>query len=100
MTLKLYKAPSGLHEAAWKEFGCEPVPQTCGRKESRRAIARRERVSDTVDRFLDLMASDDAPFDEASMIAALVPLSTWLLSWIFRQLVIQVLKFCWRKWSS
>lgn len=100
MTLKLYQAPSGLHEAAWKEFGCEPVPQFCGRRESRREIARRERVTTTVDRFLDLMSSDDAPFDEAGVIAALAPLGTWLLSWICRQLVIQVLKFCWRQYSK
>jgi hypothetical protein len=100
MTLKLYRSPSGLHEAAWKEFGCEPVPKSSGRKESRRAIARRERVDDTVDKFLDLMASDDPPKSEAEVIAQLVPVSVWLMSWLFRQLAIQLLKFCWKKWSE
>ena len=91
-----------LVDAILREFDCElPASMSVYPDRGReRKLAKREKVIHTVRRFEDLMASDDAPRTEAELLAALTPVMTWVLSWLFRQLVIQVLKSCWSRWNG
>ena len=103
MTLMLFNPDAAvtiLHSQAFKEFGCDVPKQQAGRRDRHKLTQKRERIAETVDDFLDVMATDNPPQSEAEVIAALVPLSTWLLSWIIRRLVVQVIRFCWRKYQE
>lgn len=91
-----------LLAAALIEFDCE-LPSTVSVYPDRgreRRLAKRAKVSRTVLQFEALMRSDNTPKSEAELIAALTPVVTILLSWFVRQLVIQVLKYCWKQWHS
>jgi hypothetical protein len=90
----------GFRAEIWKEFGVEPLPQYSSRSEPAKRKRKREKVDSTVSDFIDLMTSNDAPETEAEMLAALTPVATWLLSWFVRQLVIQVLQACWKRWYA
>lgn len=84
----------------WKEFDVDQLPGFSSRTEPKARKKKRERVNSTVDKFVELMNSENPPATEAEMLAELTPVMTWLLSWFIRQLVIQVLKFCWSRWNS
>jgi len=88
---------NGLLAAAWREFDCEPLAATSGRAEDRRREQKRAKIADTTSRFVAAMRSSSPPATEADAIAELAPVGAWLLSWLFRQMVIQVIKFLWRK---
>ena len=92
-----------LLAAAFAEFDCGPVADS-GRQGSRRITRaqarRRERVSQTCVEFTDLMLSPKAPLTEEEAVAMLTPTTVWLLQWFCQQLVIQVVKFLWRRWNE
>lgn len=89
-----------VNNALW-EFDCWPVPTGWLHK---RAVQRREAKRQTVQeysgKFLKLMASETPPASEDEAVKALVSVGTWLASWIIRQLAVQIIKFCWRKWQD
>ena len=85
-----------LLAAALLEFDCEPLPPGYGSGERRRRERKRAKVADTTSRFVAAIRSDSPPATEAEAIALLAPIGAWLLSWLIRQLVIQVIKFLWR----
>ena len=84
----------------WKEFDVEPLTAFSSRSEPKTRKRKRERVNSTVDRFVELMNGPNPPATETEMLAALTPVMTWVLSWLIRQLVIQVLKYCWKRWNG
>lgn len=97
------RSPDALRllAAAWVEFDCHPtVYQSCSVPEEPRRSNRRRRVTEITNRFLSSMASASPPRTEAEAIAALTPITAWLLSWLIRQLAIQVIKFLWRRWHD
>lgn len=91
-----------LLNEALREFDCEaptslaPLPD----RNRERRLAKRDKVTKTVQRFEALMNGPNPPATEAEMLAALTPVVAWVLSWFIRQLVIEVLRFCWRRWNS
>lgn len=93
-----------VSQALW-EFDCWPLPSFWSDKLKKpRAIRRREDKRQTVEKysgaFLKLMASETPPASEEQAVKALVTIGTWLASWIIRQLAVQIIKFCWRKWQD
>ena len=84
----------------WKEFDVEPLTAFSSRSEPKTRKRKRERVNSTVDMFVELMNGPNPPATETEMLAALTPVMTWVLSWLIRQLVIQVLKYCWKRWNG
>lgn len=99
-------APNTLHgellAAAYAEFDCGPVACTSSQRSrmSRGQAKRRDKVTQTTVEFTDLMLSPQAPQTEDEAVKLLSPVTAWLLSWLVRQLAIQVIKFLWRKWHA
>lgn len=93
-----------LVSQAFREFNCWPIPAGMPRmrtaKAEKRREARRQTVQEYSSEFLKLMTSDAPPASEEQAVKALVTIGTWLASWFIRQLAIQVIRFCWRKWQE
>ncbi len=105
MNLRIFDANTAdrcedLRASVLAEMDALPIPQSSGRPETPARRRRRERIESTVHNFLATMTGSDPPQTEQEMIARLTPLATYVLSWLIRQLVIQVLKACWRRWHG
>lgn len=105
MSLRLFTADDAdridtLRFGVMQELDCEPVPESSGRREPAARRRKREKVSRTIDTFVEAMHSHDPPRSEDEVVARLTPLAAWAFSWLIGQLVMQVLKACWRRWNA
>jgi hypothetical protein len=105
MTLRIFDAARAdrcedLRSGVLAEMDALPIPQASGRRESRGQQRRREKVERTVDEFLASMGGANPPATEDELLTRLTPLTVYVMSWLIRQLVIQVLKACWRRWHA
>lgn len=89
-----------LRAGVLQDMECEPLPQASGRRESPARRRKREKVERTVDSFLQAMAGPNPPKTEEEMLCQLTPVAAWILSWLVRQLLTQILKACWRRWTE
>lgn len=74
----------------------ELCPRT-GIGRDRDSKAREKTVRQYGGRFLERMHGDSPFASEEDAIAALSPIAIWVFRWALRQLVIQVIKFLWRR---
>lgn len=82
-----------LESQALAHFGCQAVK---GRKRNKKA----EKVSATVQRFKKVMSGPNPPRTQEEAVAAVAPLLVYLIGILFRQLMIEVIKWCWEKYNE
>ncbi|MBL8815981.1 MAG: hypothetical protein JNL58_08110 [Planctomyces sp.] len=101
MNVRIYNPPldrfAQLREDVLQDMSIEALPKG---RESRRERRRREKVERTIEEFRCEMEGSDPPRSEEELLTRLTPITSFLISWLIRQIVIEVLKACWRRWNG
>jgi hypothetical protein len=83
-----------IESEAWRHFDCQPL--AAGRDNSKRSN-KRDKVSKIVEKYIDVMNSDDPPLTKEQAVEMVAPFLTLLLSLFFKQLSVMVIEWLWER---
>jgi hypothetical protein len=86
-----------LKNQAHVAFNCKPTYTYSGNKRTKKRSKRQQRVDMTIDKFVEAMSSDSPPKTEQELIQKVSVEFSWLMWFLFKTLITEVLKWCWKR---
>ncbi len=83
-----------IESEAWKKFDCQPL--AAGRDNPKRS-GKRDKVSRIVEKYFNVMNSDDPPLTKEQAVEMVSPFFALLLSLFFKQLSVLVIEWLWER---